>query len=88
MQGRLIYQDDESFKYTCKKPVAPDSEIIPIVRPKGDNYLDMDRYKDKQSIHKKNAVLAGMIKMPSNFISKMDGIDLKILDAVLTLFLA
>lgn len=88
-QGNLVYNDDETFSYTLIKPIpnTPDGNILTISRTKGQALLAMDNYKDRQTIHKSNVILAAMIKMPVAFISKMDGIDLKILQSIQTLFL-
>jgi hypothetical protein len=89
--GRLCYnRDDETFLYIISGKLSKDlvGEQITIRRPKGDGYMEMDRFKDGQNMRKVYAMLSTMIGHPVQFISRLDGIDLKIIQAVQTLFLA
>ena len=88
-RGRLVFADGV-FKYTISErsnDKLSGQEII-IERPKGAALMEMDKYKDRQGVHKTYAVLAAMTKKESSFFSSLDGIDVKPFLAVVTLFLA
>lgn len=88
-KGRLVFEDG-SFKYTVseKSNEKFSGQEVVIKRPLGDAYMEMDKYKDRQGVHKTYAVLAAMSKKNSSFFASLDGIDLKPLIAIVTLFLA
>jgi phage major head subunit gpT-like protein len=90
MDGRLYYDTDESWNYTISGSMSKDlvGTQIDIHRPKGDAYMEMDRFKDGQNMRKMYAILGYMISKPVQYISRLDGIDLKIIQAVQNLFLA
>jgi hypothetical protein len=87
--GRLVYNEDETFTYYFMKPPAKGEEgrLVSFKRPQGGDYLAMDRYKEKESIHKLHAVIAGLIKMPTAYVSRIDDVDLKVFKAIVNLFL-
>jgi len=87
--GRLSYNQDETISYTISEKSKEHSgkEII-ISRPGGKAYLGIDQFKDQQNIHKTYAVLAMMINKPIAFIGQLDGIDLKPIQALQSLFFA
>ena len=90
-RGRLCVLEDESIEYTISdktKNKNKSGQKLIINRPNGATYSSMDRYKDGQSIHKLNAVLASMTGHAPEFFSDIDGIDLKPLQAIVNLFLA
>jgi hypothetical protein len=83
--GRLRFnEEDETLIYNC---IDIEKEVI-IKRPKGRSLMQMDKYKDRESVHKTYAVLGAMTGKLPKFFSEMDGIDLKPFMAVVTLFLA
>ena len=86
-RGRLVYDDDKDVLIytTCKKD---EPENIEIARPKGDGLMAMDKYKDREGVHKTYAVLGQMTKKSPAFFSGLDGIDLKPFLSVVSLFLA
>ena len=91
MMGRLCINDDENLEYTISEKTKnknKSGQKITISRPDGATYMAMDRYKDGQSIHKMNAILASMSGKTPEFFSDVDGIDLKPLHAIINLFLA
>ena len=87
-RGRLILEDDESLTYIFARPELSGCETIKISRPVGSGLIAMDRYKDREGMHKTYAVLGGMTGKDASFFSKLDGIDLKLFMAVIALFLA
>ena len=83
--GRLEYnREDETLKYTGK---IKEGEVK-IKRPSGAAMMAMDKYKDREGVHKTYAILAAMTGKSANYFSSLDGIDLKPYLAVVTLFLA
>jgi len=90
MKGRMVYDDSGIIKYTISEKSGEklQGKEISIRRPKGAAYMEMDRFKDRQGVHKTYAVLSAMTGQDEAFFSKLDGIDLKPFMAVVTLFLA
>lgn len=89
-EGSLIYDEsDETFNYTLKKSLSDGTNggNITIKRSSGASSIGMDKYKENESMHKTFAKMANMIDKPVQFISRMDDIDIKILQAVFILFL-
>ena len=87
--GRLVYKGDGTMTYIVSKYSGElaEKELI-IKRPKGSGLSAMDQFKEKAGVHKTFAVLASMISQPVQFLNNIDGIDLKPLLAISTLFLA
>ena len=87
-KGRLSF-DDGKLNYTISdKSENKSGEKLVISRPKGHTYMDMDKHKDREGVHKTYTVLAGMTGKSARYFSGLDGIDLKPLFAVVTIFLA
>jgi len=86
VKGRLAVNDDGSLTYTLSRS----SENIDVIikRPGGAALMEMDKYKDRESMHKIYSVLGSMTGKPPSFFSNLDGIDLKPFTAVVALFLA
>lgn len=83
--GRLEYdRDNETFKYTGKFKEGE----VKIKMPNGAAMMAMDKYKDREGVHKTYAILAAMTGKSANYFSSLAGIDLKPYLAVVTLFLA
>lgn len=89
MKGRMIYEN-ECLIYTVSQKSSEKTagKEIKIQRPKGAAYMEMDRFKEREGVHKTYAVLAVMTGQSSAFFANLDGIDLKPFMAVVTLFLA
>lgn len=88
MKGRLVLNEDDTLNYTFSEKSLKSGEQIKIKMPTGASYMDMDGYKDSQTIRKTYAVLASMTGQPVKYFSNVSGIDLKPLQAVIALFLA
>ncbi len=83
--GRMCYdKESQALKYSGKIEI----EEVTIKRPKGAALMAMDKYKDREGVHKTYAVMAAMTGKDANYFSRLDGIDLKPHLAVVTLFLA
>ena len=91
-KGRLVYNaGDESFTYKFVKPIeghGEDGQKINFHRPAGTAYLAIDKYKDNQSSHKLQGIIAICMKKPPKFVSNFDGIDLKVFAGIINLFLS
>lgn len=87
-QGRLSVDDTgETISYNLHDKVHS-TDVIKMSIPKGEAFMSMDKYKDKQQIHKLHAFMAASSKLPVQIFSGMDGRDLKLLMGVALLFLA
>ncbi len=81
IRGRLAVNDDATLSYDTGE------ENITIAIPKGAAYMEMDRYKDREGVHKTYAVLGGMTGKSPSFFANMDGRRLKPLMSIIALFL-
>lgn len=84
----LIYNEDETFTYNLVKPPEGVTEPLTIKRTKGDSWMNMDSYKEKQQVHRGMSKVAAMVGKPLSFFSRLDDIDVKVLQAIQNLFLA
>lgn len=87
MIGRASINDKGDVVYALKDPL-PGAEELTLRMPSGDAYMEMDRFKDQQSVRKLMAVMGYMTGKPVKTFSGMSGIDLKLCMAVTSLFLA
>lgn len=85
--GRAAVQENGDIAYTFKDAVHGVDSVV-LTMPRGEGYMEMDRYKDQQGVHKFMAVMGHMTGKPVKVFSGMSGIDLKFCMAVSTLFLA
>lgn len=82
-RGRLKFDSEKSVMiYNIEG-----SEIVLSI-PKGAAYMEMDKYKDREGVHKTYAVLGAMTGKNAAFFSNMDGRHLKTFMSVVALFLA
>ncbi len=86
-KGRLVF-DSGVLIYTISRTEKHKGEQVHIRRPHGAAYMEMDRYKDQEGVHKIYAVLAAMTGKESSFFANMDGIDIKPFQSIVSLFLA
>ncbi len=85
--GRASVEASGDITYRFKDPVHG-VDCVTLKMPSGEGYMEMDRYKDQQGVHKFMAVMGHMTGKPVKVFSGMSGIDLKFCMAVSTLFLA
>jgi len=89
MKGRLIVNDEKNIEYFFAFPeLARGTQSVIIKRANGRAYSSMDKYGEKESIHKLYSVISVMTGKDYAFFLDLDGIDLKVLQAVAALFLA
>lgn len=82
-RGRLKFDTDKSVLiYNI------DGNEVVLSVPKGAAYMEMDKYKDREGVHKTYAVLGAMTGKNAAFFSNMDGRHLKTFMSVVALFLA
>lgn len=89
-QGFLCLNDDNltlTYKFSEYSAKIKNEEVT-IKLPEGNSYMDMDGWKTGQLIRKLYAVLGSMTGKPVRFFSNVNGVDLKPLQAIVTLFLA
>ena len=86
VKGNAVVDEGGNITYTLKHPLGSISEVQFRV-PGGDAYMAMDKFKDRQSIHKLYAFMGSMTKQPPALFSNMDGRDIKFCQGVALLFL-
>ena len=88
-KGRMKYIDEtEAMEYTISRSDIEMTKPILMKRPQGVTYLNMDKYKERETVHKTLSMVAEMCGLPVAIISKLDGIDIKPIMAVATIFLS
>ena len=88
-KGRMKYIDEtEAMEYTVSRSKVAMDKPISMRRSKGTSYIGMDKYKDREGVHKTFSMMAEMCGVPVAVLSNLDGIDLKPLMAVANIFLA
>lgn len=83
-RGRLVINDSGEPVYT---PASVDTGPITFHEPTGAAFMEMDRRKKGQDVSKMYAIMAGMTKQHAKVFSDMRNRDLKVCQAVTTLFL-
>lgn len=86
-KGRLAF-DNGVLIYTISRTEKFIGQQVHIRRPQGAAYMEMDRYKDQEGVHKIYAVLGAMTGKEPSFFANMDGIDIKPFQSIVSLFLA
>lgn len=86
---RAVVNDDGTISYTLQYPVQEISDsVFNMTVPKGVAFIDTDKYKGEESMHRLFGIIAGMTGRPIKQFSLMDGRDTKFFMAVAALFLA
>ena len=87
MIGRAAVDEDGNIVYGLKDQVHG-VDSVTLRMPRGEGYMEMDRFKEQQGVHKFMAVMGHMTGKQVKVFSGMSGIDIKFCMAVATLFLA
>lgn len=87
MIGRAAVGEDGNIVYNLKDPVHG-TDAVTLRMPRGEGYMEMDRFKEQQGVRKFMAVMGHMTGKPVKMFADMSGIDIKFCMAVSTLFLA
>lgn len=82
--GALVLDKDEAI-YTCQ--MTPGVDSVTMRAPDGAAMMAMDRKKKDQDVAKMFGCMAQMCRIPEQTFSKMHNTDLKVLTALVTLFL-
>jgi len=86
-KGRAVVSDDGSLiTYNLIEPVAQIDKVEMRI-PKGSAWIVMDKYKDKQLIHKMNAFMGEASKTNPKIFASMDGRDIKFFQSITAIFL-
>jgi hypothetical protein len=80
--------DGVELEYKIRFPLTNGADVLTIRPPTGAALMSFDRLKDRQNIAKLNAYMGSMCKTAPQVFARMDGRDLKIIQAVATIFLA
>ena len=86
VNGSAVIDENGNITYILKHPKGSTTEVVFRV-PGGDAYMAMDKFKDRQSIHKLYAFMGVMTKLPPAIFSNMDGRDIKFCQGIALLFL-
>jgi hypothetical protein len=88
-RGRLSFDEEkDALDYILAYPDNVETQQVTMKRPGGAGLMEMDKYKERENVHKTYAVLGEMTGKTTAFFSKLDGIDVKPFLAVSSLFLA
>lgn len=85
MQGSLIVNDDGEPVYTPRN--SPKVGELTFREPNGADYMAMDRKKDGQNISKMWAMADAVTKSTPGAISNLRNRDLKVVQAIMQLFM-
>jgi len=88
MGGHLDVAGDSGLTYRLQFPQTGGITELEMRIPPGSALVAFDKFKEQQAIAKLNAYMAAMCKQNPAIFSQMDGRDLKIVQAVATIFLA
>lgn len=86
IKGRTVITEEGNITYHTVGEEGPDKLDFKV--PKGEAYIKMDKFKDRQSIHKMFGFLSSMTGVSSKMFSNMDARDTKFCMAISILFLA
>ena len=82
-----VDESGEKLTYALRYPRTGGLTELELRPPLGSALTDLDKYKERQAMHKLNSYLASVCRTNPAVFSQMDQRDLKIPQAVITLFL-
>ena len=86
LEGNATVDEHGNIAYTLRHPQGSLTELKFNV-PNGAAYMAMDRYKERQGMHKLYAFMGESTSQPPALFSNMDGRDIKFCMGVTLLFL-
>lgn len=93
MSGNAVYDTStENWIYTTVKPITDSrggnkkSETMTVRRGKESDWWGASTGKKQDNMKMKDKKIAAMIGMPIDFVGRIDDIDMKFLNAILSLF--
>lgn len=89
-KGRLVLTGDNDFEYTIseKSPAGYAGKKLLLKSPGGMAWMAMDKYKDQEGFHKTAAFLSAITGQDVAFFSKINNIDVKVLNVIASFFMA
>jgi len=84
--GRAAVNEEGNIVYQLFEPVGTLTDVL-IRRPKGMHFVSMDKEKEGRNISKMIQFISASINQLPGIVKKMDGVDVKFLQAVYMLFL-
>ena len=88
MDGRLEIIDQQTLQYVFAFPENVDCTTIKIRRPRGATYMQADSGNSNDAMKKMFLMISEMTGKSNAFYSKVDGVDIKLLTSITTLFFA
>ncbi len=85
-KGQASINEEGHVLFKLLAPTAVVSELTFKV-PSGQAYMTMDKYKDRQNMHKLQAFMGSMTSQSPSVFSGMDGRDVKFCQGVALLFM-
>lgn len=88
-QGRLVVNDKDEIEYTisAKSPEGLAGEKITLIAPTTAGYMTMDKYKDKENVHKILALAAAMTGKDVAWFAKLHNTDYKVIAIIVNFFI-
>jgi len=87
-RGHVVVNETGEIEFR-KFPRSPKIEASSLVfhEPGGDAFMSMDSKEDGHNVAKMHAIMATMTKRPAAMFSNVVGMDYKVMQAIVTLFL-
>jgi hypothetical protein len=76
MSGRAVVESTGELTYTLREAVG-NHEKITFKMPKGEAFIEMDKHKERQSMHKVATLVSKMTGVHSSLLSRFNGNDMK-----------
>lgn len=86
MDGRLEIEDTQTLIFKFAFPELSGCESVKIRRPRGSTYMQADSGGKDDAMKKMFFMLSEMTGKNNAFYSKVDGVDIKVLTSITTLF--
>ena len=88
-KGRLVLTADNEFEYTIseKSPAGYAGTKLLIKAPGGAAFMAMDKFKDQEGYHKTAAYLSAITGQDVAFFSKINHVDVKVLNSTASFFM-
>lgn len=91
IRGRAYINDEGNYVYTIQYPLqggkAPTDPDMVFTVPDGSTWLKLDGHKEQATMRRTMEMIGGMTHRPAAFFTRVDGRDMKLLQAVAGLFL-
>lgn len=88
VDGRFEIIDPQTVRYTFAFSDDLECKFVDIRRPRGATFMQADSGGKDDAMKKMFLMLGEMTKKNASFYSKVDGVDIKVLTSITTLFFA